>query len=99
MILGFSTKKLGSESESPPFLHQLPPSPHFTALSSLSSKTFCTCPQVTQFSEGPTPPPQGSNYETLFNFQRILCKKKSEAVSMLIWTNFDSYDIKFNNVI
>ena len=25
-----------------------------------------------------------------FNFQRILCKKKSEKVCNLIWTNFDS---------
>ena len=26
-----------------------------------------------------------------FNFQRILYKKKSEEVYMLIWTNFDSF--------
>ena len=29
-----------------------------------------------------------------FNFQRTLCKKESEEVYMLIWTNFDSFDIK-----
>ena len=28
-----------------------------------------------------------------FNFQRILCKKESEEVSILIWTNFDSFAI------
>ena len=26
-----------------------------------------------------------------FNFQRILCKKESEKVCVLIWTNFDSF--------
>ena len=26
-----------------------------------------------------------------FNFQRILCKKESEEVCMLILTNFDSF--------
>ena len=30
-----------------------------------------------------------------FNFQRILCKKKSEEASMLIWTNFDNFDIAY----
>ena len=29
----------------------------------------------------------------LFNFQRNLCEKDSEEVSMLIWTNFDSFAI------
>ena len=32
-------------------------------------------------------------FQSLFNFQRILCKKESEEVSMLIWTNFDSFAI------
>ena len=27
----------------------------------------------------------------LFNYQRILCKTESEEVSVLIWTNFDSF--------
>ena len=31
----------------------------------------------------------------LFNFQRILCKKESEEVCMLIWTNFDSSAITY----
>ena len=26
-----------------------------------------------------------------FIFQRILCKRKSEEVCVLIWTNFDSF--------
>ena len=30
-----------------------------------------------------------------FSFQRIICKKKSEEASMLIWTNFDSFAIKY----
>ena len=33
--------------------------------------------------------------QTLFNFQRVLCKKESEDVSMLIWTNFDSFAIEY----
>ena len=34
-------------------------------------------------------------FQTLFNFQRILCKKESEEVSMPIWTNFDSFAIEY----
>ena len=30
-----------------------------------------------------------------FNFERILFKKESEEVSMLIWTNIDSFAIKY----
>ena len=30
-----------------------------------------------------------------FDFQRILCKKDSEEVSTLIWTNFDSFAITY----
>ena len=33
----------------------------------------------------------GNLFQTLFNFQGILCKKESEEVSVLIWTNFDSF--------
>ena len=29
--------------------------------------------------------------KTLFNFQKILCKKESEELCVLIWTNFDSF--------
>ena len=32
-------------------------------------------------------------FQSLFNFQTILCKKESEEVSMLIWTNFNSFAI------
>ena len=31
-----------------------------------------------------------NQFQTLFNFQRILDKGKSEEVCLLIWTNFDS---------
>ena len=31
----------------------------------------------------------------LFDFHIILCKKDSEEVSMLIWTNFDSFAITY----
>ena len=37
----------------------------------------------------------GHEFQVLFNFQRILCKKESEEASMLIWTNFDSFAIKY----
>ena len=30
-----------------------------------------------------------------FNFQGMLCKKESNEASMLIWTNFDSFAIKY----
>ena len=30
-----------------------------------------------------------------FNFQRILSKKESEEVCMLIWTNFDSFAVTY----
>ena len=29
------------------------------------------------------------------NFQRTLCKKESEEVSVLIWSNFDSFANKY----
>ena len=32
----------------------------------------------------------GNQFQALFNFQRILCKKDSE-VSLMTWTNFDSF--------
>ena len=32
---------------------------------------------------------------SFFNFQRILCKKDSVEVSMLIWTNFDRFAITY----
>ena len=33
----------------------------------------------------------GNYFQTHFNFQRILFQKDSVEVSMLIWTNFDSF--------
>ena len=30
-----------------------------------------------------------------FNFQKTLCKKDSVKVSMVIWTNFDRFDITY----
>ena len=37
----------------------------------------------------------GNQFKILFNFQRILCKKDSVEVSMLIWTNFDRFAITY----
>ena len=37
----------------------------------------------------------GNYIQVLFNFQRILGKENSEEVSMLIWTNFDSFAITY----
>ena len=34
----------------------------------------------------------------LLNFQRILCKMKSEEVYVLVWTNFDSFTNTISNV-
>ena len=34
-----------------------------------------------------------NKFQALFNFQKILCKKKSEEVCMLIWTNLNSFAI------
>ena len=31
--------------------------------------------------------------QTLFNFRRILCKKESEEVRIVIWTNFDGFTL------
>ena len=36
--------------------------------------------------------------QVLFNFQRILCKNKSEEASMLIWINFDSFCYYISNI-
>ena len=33
----------------------------------------------------------GNYFQALFNFQGILCKKESEEVSVLIWTDFESF--------
>ena len=33
--------------------------------------------------------------QALFNFQRILSKKESEEVSVLIWETFDSFASKY----
>ena len=33
----------------------------------------------------------GNQFQVLFHFERILCKKESEEASMLIWTKFDSF--------
>ena len=30
-------------------------------------------------------------FQPLFNFQRILCQKESEEVSVLTWTNVDRF--------
>ena len=35
----------------------------------------------------------------LFNFQRILCKKDSKEVSMLIWTNFTNFAINISSLL
>ena len=40
----------------------------------------------------------GNQFQVLFNFQRILCKKDSVYVSKLIWTNFDSFAITLSNI-
>ena len=37
----------------------------------------------------------GNYFQALFNFQRILCKKDSVKVSMLIWTNFYRFAITY----
>ena len=37
----------------------------------------------------------GNWFQALFNFQNIICKKESEEVRMLIWTNFDSVAITY----
>ena len=36
-----------------------------------------------------------NNFQALFNFQRIFCKKESEEVSALISTNFASFAYKY----
>ena len=36
-----------------------------------------------------------SQFQALFNFQIILCKKDFEEDSMLTWTNFDSFAITY----
>ena len=33
----------------------------------------------------------GDKFQALFNFPRILCKTDSKKVSMLIWTDFESF--------
>ena len=37
----------------------------------------------------------GDWFQALFNSQRILCKKESKEVSMLIWANFNSFAIAY----
>ena len=37
----------------------------------------------------------GNQFQALFNFQKILCKKDSKEGSMLIWTNFDSFVLTY----
>ena len=37
----------------------------------------------------------GNYFQALFNLQRILFKKDSVNVSMLIWTNFGRFAIKY----
>ena len=38
----------------------------------------------------------GNQFLVLFNFQRILSKKDSPKITMLIWTNFDSFAFFFS---
>ena len=33
----------------------------------------------------------GNEFQVIFDFKRVLCKKESEEVCMLIWKNFDSF--------
>ena len=33
----------------------------------------------------------GDKFQAFFNFPRILCKKDSKEVSMLIWTDLESF--------
>ena len=40
----------------------------------------------------------GHSFQALFNFQRMQSKKESEKASMLIWTNFHSFAIKYLNI-
>ena len=37
----------------------------------------------------------GNYFQALFNFQRILFKKKSEEVYMMILTDFDNFAIAY----
>ena len=37
----------------------------------------------------------GNKLQALFNFVRILCKKDSVELIMLIWTNFDRFAITY----
>ena len=37
----------------------------------------------------------GNLFQALFNFQGIPCKKESEEVIVLIWTNFDKFAITY----
>ena len=37
----------------------------------------------------------GEKFQALFNFPRILCKKDSKEVSMLIWTDFENFAITY----
>ena len=38
---------------------------------------------------------RGNWFQALFTFPRILCKKESEEVCMLTFTNFDSFAITY----
>ena len=37
----------------------------------------------------------GKYFQVLLNFQKILCKKDSEQVSMVVWKNFESFAITY----
>ena len=37
----------------------------------------------------------GDYFQALFNFPRTLCEKDSKEVSMLIWTDFESFAITY----
>ena len=40
----------------------------------------------------------GNWFQALFNFQRSLCKKESEEICMLMWTNFGSFAVTLSNI-
>ena len=37
----------------------------------------------------------GNKYQVFFNFQRIVCKKESREVCMLIWIDLDRLHLNF----
>ena len=37
----------------------------------------------------------GNYFQALFNFQRILCNKDPEELSLVIWTNYNSFAVTY----